>query len=116
MIAASSSGLTVVYLLIFLLEVAGLWVMFTKAQLHGWGAIIPFYNYWLYCRLCGRPGWWFILLLIPFVNIVIWAILAIACAKAFNKSGGFAVGIFFLPFVFFPILGFGSDQYSGTLG
>jgi hypothetical protein len=32
--------------------------------------------------------------------------------KAFGKSGGFAAGLIFLGFIFFPILGFGSAQYA----
>ena len=34
-------------------------------------------------------------------------------AKAFGKGTGFGVGMFFLNFIFYPILGFGSATYSG---
>ena len=36
--------------------------------------------------------------------------------KAVGKSGGFLVGMFFVPFVFLPILAFGKAQYIGPDG
>lgn len=33
-------------------------------------------------------------------------------AKNFGKGGGFACGLIFPPFIFYPILGFGSAQYA----
>ena len=33
--------------------------------------------------------------------------------RSFAKSSGFAVGLFFLNFIFVPILGFGQAQYVG---
>jgi hypothetical protein len=38
----------------------------------------------------------------------------IELAKAFGKGTGFALGLVFLGFIFFPILGFGDAQYAGT--
>jgi hypothetical protein len=32
-------------------------------------------------------------------------------AERFGKDIGFAIGLFFLPFIFIPILGFGSAEY-----
>ncbi|MEZ4508199.1 MAG: DUF5684 domain-containing protein [Eubacteriales bacterium] len=40
-------------------------------------------------------GWMFLLMLIPVVNIVIAIIAMVKLAKAFGKSGGFAVGLIF---------------------
>ncbi|MBQ6461209.1 hypothetical protein IJI91_01490 [Candidatus Saccharibacteria bacterium] len=37
---------------------------------------------------------------------------AVRTARAFGKGGGFAVGIFFLPNIFWLILGFGSAKYN----
>jgi len=35
-------------------------------------------------------------------------------ARRFGKGGLFAVGLIFLPFVFYPILAFGSASYSAN--
>ncbi|MCG2679668.1 MAG: DUF5684 domain-containing protein [Kiritimatiellae bacterium] len=40
--------------------------------------------------------------------------MTVAFAKAFNKGGGFAVGLIFLPFIFYPILAFGNATYQGV--
>jgi len=97
-----------------ILMVAAMWKMFGKAGQPGWAAIIPIFNTYVLCKVAGRPGWWLILLLIPFVNLIIWIILCIDIAKHFGKGAGFGIGLLLLPFIFFPILGFGSAQYQGT--
>ena len=92
--------------------VAGQWKMFTKAGKPGWAAIVPIYNIIVWVEVAGRPIWWFIMLLIPFVNFVISIILVIDITNKFGRGGGTIVGLIFLPIVFFPILGFGSAQYN----
>lgn len=91
-----------------------MWKVFTKAGQPGWGILIPIYNTYLILKVARKPGWWLILSLIPIVNFVISIIVAIAIAENFGKSGGFAVGLIFLPFIFYPILAFGSAEYSST--
>lgn len=102
-----------VYLAIIVLIVAGMWTMFSKAGQPGWGAIVPFFNLYLILKICGRPGWWLILYFVPIANIVVTVIIAMDLAKSFGKGAGFAIGLFFLNFIFVPILGFGSAEYQG---
>lgn len=94
---------------------AGYWKVFVKAGFPGWGALVPIYNCILWLRVAGRPGWWFFLLLIPFVNLVIYVIASYDVATKFAKGMGFTFGLIVLPFVFYPILGFGSATYHPTL-
>ena len=96
-----------------ILMVAAMWKVFSKAGQPGWAAIIPIVNMYFLCKVAGRPGWWVILLFIPFVNLIILIILSIDVAKAFGKGAGFGIGLLLLPFIFYPILGFGSAQYQG---
>ena len=102
-----------IQLAIVVLIVAAFWKIFVKAGQPGWAAIVPIYNLYILCKITGRPAWWLILFLIPFVNIIASIILSLDVAKAFNKGTGFAVGLILLGFVFYPILGFGSAQYRG---
>ena len=104
-------SLWILYVAIYVLIVAGWWMIFTKAGQEGWKAIIPFYNFYIVLKIVGREGWWLILFLIPFVNVVVWIIVAIDLAKSFGQSGWFAVGLIFLPFIFTLILGFGDARY-----
>lgn len=103
-----------VQLAVFLVIIAGLWKVFTKAGHPGWASIIPIYNAYILLKIAGKPGWWLILLLIPVVNIVISIIVALEIAKAFNKGAGFGIGLALLGFIFYPILGFGSATYQGN--
>ncbi len=113
---AAAGGLGVimlVYLAILVVLIIGMWKTFSKAGQPGWAAIIPIYNIIVWLQISGRPIWWIILLLIPIVSIVIFVIICIDLAKSFGKGTGFGIGIFFLGFIFIPILGFGSATYQG---
>lgn len=96
------------------LVIAGIWKTFTKAGKPGWACLVPIYNLIVMLEIAGRPLWWFVLMLIPFVNFVIAILVGIDIAKAFGKGAGFGVGLIFLGVIFFPILGFGSAQYGGA--
>jgi hypothetical protein len=116
-VGASSGGLVfiwIIYIAVIVLVIAGLWKTFVKAGEPGWAAIIPIYNYIVALKIIGRPIWWIILFFIPFVNFVVGIIVAIDLAKAFGKGTGFGIGLFFLSFIFIPILGFGDAQYQGA--
>ena len=108
------SGLvSLIFLAITVLLIASLWVVYTKASQPGWACLIPIYNLWVMLKIVGRPGWWLVLYFIPFLNFVIWIIVAVDLAHSFGKGGGFAVGLIVLPFIFYPILGFGEATYGG---
>ena len=96
------------WLAFMILMIAACWKIFTKAGQPGWASIIPIYNWYILCKIVGRPGWWVILLLIPFVNFIVGIILCIDLAKSFGKGVGFGIGLILLGVIFFPILGFGS--------
>lgn len=103
----------VIYLAILILIIVGGWKMFEKAGQPGWGVLIPIYNAYLVLKIVGRPAWWLILMLIPIVSLVVYIIVIVDLAKSFGKGAGFAIGIFFLSFIFVPILGFGDAEYQG---
>ena len=103
----------VLYLGVVIFMLASMWRVFEKAGQPGWAAIVPIYNVYIMLLVAGKPGWWLLLMLIPFVNIVIEIMVFVGIAEKFGKSGGYAVGLLFLPFIFFPMLGFGSATYTG---
>jgi len=77
-------------------------------------AIIPIANLILLAQMANKPIWWFVLMLIPLVNIVIFIILWMAISERLGKPGwwGVIIGLIFIPFVnlvscvFFLILTF----------
>ena len=111
-IGAIFGVMMLVYLAVIVLMIAGMWMVFSKAGKPGWAAIVPIYNIIVLLEIVGKPIWWILLCLIPFVNIVIFILIAIDLAKVFGKGVGFALGLVFLPFIFYPVLGFGSAQYQ----
>lgn len=103
---------SIIMLILAIVAIAGLWKTFSKAGQPGWAAIIPIYNMYVLTQVAGRPWWWLLLLFIPIVNLIILIILDIDVAKNFGKSALFGLGLAFLGFIFYPILGFGDARYS----
>jgi hypothetical protein len=89
------------------------WKVFSKADQPGWAAFIPIYNIVVMLQIVGRPTWWVLLCLIPFVNFIVFIILFLDLAKSYGKDTMFALGLILLTPIFLPILAFGSAQYGG---
>ena len=113
LLAGGIGFLLIIELAVAFIMIAGMWKVFTKAGQPGWAVLIPIYNAYVLLQVAGKPGWWLILMLIPIINIIV-GILAIAGVAAnFGKGTGFVLGLIFLPFIFYPILGFGDAVYQG---
>ena len=99
-------------LVLSIIALVGLWKMFTKAGKPGWAAIIPVYNVIVMIEMADRPLWWIILFFIPVANLVVSIVVMFDISRKFGRGIGTALGLVFLNFIFFPILGFGSAQYN----
>lgn len=89
--------------------------VFKKAGIPQWKAWVPLYNFWVFLELGGQQGWLALLLLIPIVNIVTTVFLCIAAYNiglAFSKSGAWVVLFFFVPWVWWGIIGFDSSRWE----
>jgi len=111
--SSGSPVVLVIYLVIIVASLAGLWKTFEKAGKPGWAAIIPIYNTIVLLEIAGKPIWWILLLFIPCVNFVVFLLICIDVAKNFGQGAGFGIGLWLLPFIFYPMLGFGSAKYQG---
>lgn len=101
----------ILLLIIFVIQ----WKLFTKAGRPGWESLVPIYNTWiLVTEVCKKEPLWFILSLIPFVNIVAAWVICQELAKKFGKTEGFGIGLFFLTPIFMAILAFGDAEYIGN--
>ena len=112
--AAIAGGVLLFQLAILILTILGMWAAFAKAGKPGWAAIIPIYNMMVLLEIAGKPIWWILLFLIPLVNLIVAIIAISAFARAYGKGAGYALGLIFLPFIFYPMLGFGSAKYVGA--
>ena len=111
----------VVLLAIVVVELVGMWKMFTKAGEAGWKCLIPIYNLVILFKIAGLSPWLILCFLLSAIPVVGWLVmlgiqiyLAINLSKAFGMGNGFAVGLFFLQPIFICILGFGKAEYKGV--
>ncbi len=74
----------------------------TKTK-NAWFAWVPILNIFLILMIAKRPLWWFILLLIPIVNLIILIIVWIDICKARGKPGWWVI-LLLIPFVNLVIL------------
>ncbi|HBL76732.1 MAG: hypothetical protein A2W90_23520 [Bacteroidetes bacterium GWF2_42_66] len=109
-------SLIVSSLAIAILVIISTWKIYEKAGKPGWACIIPIYNFIVLLEIVGKPWWWLLLYLIPIVNIVLAVWVINLLSKSFGKTEGFTIGLIFLGFIFFPILGLGEAQYVGPAG
>ena len=103
-----------VYFALLLLVIVAHWEVFAKAGRPGWVIFIPFYNLYVCMKISSKPGWWWVLLCIPGVNIIFSILMMRGLARNFDKGVGFTVGLLLLPIVFWPILAFGDARYNAT--
>jgi hypothetical protein len=103
-------------LVVMVLMIFSYWKIYTKAQKPGWACLIPIYNIIVLLKIVGKPWWWLLLMLIPFVNIVFAIWMVNLLSKSFGHGTGFTLGLIFLSIIFIPILGLGSSKYIGPAG
>lgn len=88
------------------------WKIFTKAGQAGWKSIIPVYNMVVQLEITKQPTIWILFFFIPFVNIYFAIRHVHGLSRAFGKDVGFTIGLFLLPFIFYPVLAFGDSKYK----
>lgn len=115
---AQESTLTyIIEFAILAILVVALWRLFVKAGEPGWKAIVPILNIYTLCLLSTGSGCLLIILMcIPGINIIAGLIVSWNLAKSFGRGELFAIGIFFLPAIFIPILAFSDSSYIGPRG
>ena len=84
--------------------------IFSKAGQAGWKALVPFFNIFVFTKIIQKPIWWIAIYLIIPVGYIL---AALQVSKLFGKKIVFAMGLIFIPFVFYPILAFGKSQIGG---
>lgn len=106
------------YLFLILLSITtiiGLWKLFPLAGEASWKAFIPVYNFIVWLKIIKKPWWWIFLIITPGVNFLMYVIMCLLMAKAFNK-GSFsekAIAAAF-GFIYLPYIGFQKDtKYVG---
>ena len=106
-------GMLFFYLIFYLFFSFCLYKIFQKAgREDAWAAFIPIYNTIVLVDIIKKPIWWFIMLFIPFVNLIFIIMMYDRLAKFFGKRTMMTVLLVILPFIGFPMLAFGDATYN----
>ena len=118
----------IICMTVAILQIIGTWKILTKANKPGWGALIPFYNQYLLCKITGVNPWWIVIVicsgflsfipviggLLSFAASIYFAILLnVSLARSFGKEDSYAVGLILLAPIFYFILGTKDNKYLG---
>jgi len=88
--------------------------IFRKAGVEQWMAWIPIYNTWKLLELGGQQGFWAVLSLIPFANLISMIFIYIAMhnvGKKFGKDDWFILVGIFIPLVWLIWLAYDSSTW-----
>lgn len=87
--------------------------VFPKAGQARWAALVPGYNiYVLVVGVARLSTLWFVLVLIPGVQIIAAILVNVEVARRFGRSETFGLGLALLGFIFYPILVFSRADYE----
>lgn len=88
--------------------------LFKKAGIPQWIAWVPIYNTWKLLEMGNQQGFWAVLFLLPFVNIISSIFTYIAMyhvGKKLGKEDWFVVLAIFVPLVWLVWLGFDDSKW-----
>lgn len=74
------------FLIIQVIHGLGTWKLYTKAGKQAWEAFVPVYNGVVLMKIINRPWWWVILLFLPIVNLIMFAVVWVETARSFGKN------------------------------
>lgn len=96
----------IIFGLVTIVSLYGLWLLYKKAGKQGWEAIVPFYREYVMAQLVGRPTWWIVWLFVPIVNIFIFYGFYLDLVKAFGKRRFWEnAAAVLVPFIVLPLWG-----------
>ena len=109
-----------VFLVIGLVCLIGMWKVFAKAGQPGWAVLIPIYNLIVLLRIAGLPWFWVftpLVVIIPVLGALAYLVWIVwvyhRISTRFGQGVGFTIGLTLLSPIFWLILGFGSAKYVG---
>jgi signal peptidase I len=109
--------MTVLHLLIFIFIFFPvlLWATYEKAGHKGFYTLVPLYNYYIWLKIIEKPLWWYVFLLLPFINVFVVMLMVVELLKNYNMRGlrhQFAAVLF--PVIFLPVLGMERFRFIPT--
>jgi len=99
---------------LFTLPIAFCWKLFEKAGFKGFYSIIPYYNIYILSKIVNdTKWWWYMFMIVPYINFFTMMLMFIDLAKAFGRFKVWeVVCAAVVPFIFFPIVSMQGSKYS----
>ena len=121
-IAAAAAAFIAAFFLVFvvigIVTLIGMWKTFAKAGQPGWAVLIPIYNIIVLLRIAGLPWYWVFAPFVAIIPILGWIAYLVwivwvhhRISTRFGQGVGFTIGLTLLSPIFWLILGFGSAKY-----
>ena len=108
--------LTVIALMTAIVSLVANWKLFEKMGYKGWEGIIPFYSEYILVKELYGSGWYFLLLLIPIVNIYYACGLMNRLGQRFHKSLRWRVVLLIIFGIYGEwVLAFSDDVYDKSV-
>jgi len=103
--------MTILLLIIILFPMLNYWI-FDEAGVGGYKALIPFYNYYIWLKVIGKPWWWLLIMLVPFINFFMIMLMLVQNALSYSKHnlGEQALAVLF-PYAYIPYLGISKTEH-----
>jgi signal peptidase I len=105
-----------IFLLVsYVLLSISLFFLFPKAGEAGWKGLVPGLNFVVWCKIIGRPLWHAALLLLPIINIFVYAGMCVQMVRSFGKYRfvDSAMAIIYAPAYFFYLAFKQEEKYIG---
>lgn len=103
------------YVVILIIFMISWWKLNEKMNRKGWVCLIPVYNILcLFEDVFGKKVYC-LLLLLPFINFVLFLILIYKLGRVFGKKPSYGILMILFPYVFIPILAFDDSKYLGPV-
>ena len=99
-------SISLIVFLIFIFFPVLLWKIFETAGEPGWKSAVPLLNYYIWLRIINKPLWWYIFLILPFINafmVMLMVVETLKCYKIYDL-GQQALSVLF-PYAYLPWLG-----------
>ena len=102
----------IIILFYFIASHFGLFLLFKKAGIEGWKALVPFYSIYTAIKIIRKPVWWMAIYYIPFLGFIVWVGIIVELLKQFKILSFWehALAVIFTPF-YLAYIGL-SDQYK----
>jgi signal peptidase I len=101
-----------ILLILFIFFPALLWAAFEKAGYKGYLSVVPLLNYYYWLKIIDKPLWWYIFLILPFINVFMVMLMIVELLKCYGLRGLHQqAAAVIVPFIYLPWLGASKHKY-----